>query len=463
MKTLYESILGSTNSGKGVVDEEKTIELARAIINDSTEFPIREFIEENGLLLDKQTTEKVAKLLSKIRPYGTIFGKFSIQSLKKQIERNPSNFYNVNWTNPKYAYYSIELEYLDPTIGRRGTTGTLIQYIIKLFEDKIDVLDIPETKTIIDVLSEHFTKYSTIKGTKSEDLGNYRTYYFKDIKKQFITPRILLKLKKMKTLYESILSSTKAGLQGEKQKVIDWIKNSEYYRRNFLHNAISDESQIEVEMKNGKWKVYFTKTIIKPEIFFIYKTDLVDGKIPFKIHSYYVNGDIINAGYHNIEITEDDLVEEVNDKICFIGTTINSLTKIPKGCKILQFDYGHNIGGGSPTVVKGKIQNISLQTISQGCSNKGSGLSCNLKNIKNITVKNTMYISDEMLGYFSLAKGKKYFEKVPSDMLTDFFKDNNVKPENCKFVPGTLSTKYKSYDIKFDKNKGLWCITNGRN
>lgn len=191
MKTLYESILGSTNSGKGVVDEEKTIELARAIINDSTEFPIREFIEENGLLLDKQTTEKVAKLLSKIRPYGTIFGKFSIQSLKKQIERNPSNFYNVNWTNPKYAYYSIELEYLDPTIGRRGTTGTLIQYIIKLFEDKIDVLDIPETKTIIDVLSEHFTKYSTIKGTKSEDLGNYRTYYFKDIKKQFITPRIL--------------------------------------------------------------------------------------------------------------------------------------------------------------------------------------------------------------------------------------------------------------------------------
>ena len=267
----------------------------------------------------------------------------------------------------------------------------------------------------------------------------------------------------MKTLYESILSSTKSGLQEEKQKVIEWVKNSECYRRIFLPNAKRDDAQIEAEMKNGKWKVYFTNLIIKPEMFSIYRTDLVDGKIPFKIHSYYANGDIINAGYHNIEITEDDLVEEVKDKMCFIGTTINSLTKIPKGCKILQFDYGHNIGGGSPTVVKGKIQNISLQTISQGCSHKGSGLSCNLKNIKNITVKNTMYISDEMLGYYSLAKGKKYFEQVPSDMLTDFFKDNNVKPENCRFVPGSLSTKYDLYDIKFDEKKGLWCITNGRN
>ena len=267
----------------------------------------------------------------------------------------------------------------------------------------------------------------------------------------------------MKTLYESILSSTKAGLQGEKQKVIEWIKNSECYRRNFLPYAKRDEVSVDVEMKNGKWKVFFSDMIRNPKAFTINRMDLVDGKIPFKFHSYYVNNDIINASYQNIEITEEDLVEEVESNITLIGTTINSLTKIPKGCKILQFDYGHNIGGGSPAVVKGKIQNISLQTISQGCSHKGSGLSCNLKNIKNITVKNTMYISDEMLGYFSLAKGKKYFEQVPSDMLTDFFKDNKVKPENCKFVPGVLSTKYNVYDIKFDEKKRIWCITNGRN
>ena len=74
-----------------------------------------------------------------------------------------------------------------------------------------------------------------------------------------------------------------------------------------------------------------------------------------------------------------------------------------------------------------------------------------------------MDISDEMLGYFSLAKGKKYFEQVPSDMLTDFFKDNKVKPENCRFIPGTLTTKHNLYDLKFDEKKRLWCITNGRN
>ena len=267
----------------------------------------------------------------------------------------------------------------------------------------------------------------------------------------------------MKTLYESILSSTKAGLQGEKQKVIEWIKNSEGYKRSFLPNARRDDIPVDVEMKNGKWKVFFSDMIRIPKTFTINRIDLIDGKIPFKIHSYYVNGKIINASYQNIEITEDDLVEEVNDSITFIGTTINTITKLPKGCKYLFMEYGHNIGGGSPTYVKGKIHNITIDNLCIGSSHKGSGLSCNLKNIKNITVKNGMDLSDEMLVYFSLAKGKKYFEKVPSDMLTDFFKDNNVKPENCRFVPGSLSTKYKFYDIKFDEKKGLWCITNGRN
>ena len=191
MKTLYESILGTSRAGKSAIDEEKTIELVNAILNSSSEFPMKGFIEENGLLLDKQTTEKVAKMLSKIGPHGSTFGKVGTRTLKQQIEMNPAHFDSVTWTNPKYAYYSIFLEY-GITNGRRGVNGSLIQYIVKLFEDKIEVLDIRETKSIIDVLSEHFTKYSTTKGTKEEDLGDYRTYYFKDIKKQFITPRILL-------------------------------------------------------------------------------------------------------------------------------------------------------------------------------------------------------------------------------------------------------------------------------
>ena len=196
MKTLYESILGSMHSGKTAIDEEKTIELAVEIINSSSEFPMEGFIKENGLLLDKQTIEKVAKMLSKIRPQGTSFGKFAVRTLKQQIERNPTYFSSVNWTNPKYAYYGIELEYAIQTTGRRGGSGRLIQSIVRLFEDKIDVLDIPETKSIIDALSEHFTKYSPLKGDKEDDLGDYRTYYFKDIKKQFITPRILLNRKR---------------------------------------------------------------------------------------------------------------------------------------------------------------------------------------------------------------------------------------------------------------------------
>lgn len=195
MKTLYESILGTSRAGKSAIDEEKTIELVTAIINSSSEFPMEGFLKENGLLLDKQTTEKVAKILSKIRPHGSTFGKVGTRTLKQQIEMNPTRFDNVHWTNPKYSYYSIYLEY-GITAGRRGVNGSLVQYIVKLFEDKIVVLDIPETKSIINALSEHFTKYSTLKGNKEDDLGDYRTYYFKDIKKQFITPIILLNRKR---------------------------------------------------------------------------------------------------------------------------------------------------------------------------------------------------------------------------------------------------------------------------
>lgn len=194
MKTLYESILGSMHSGKTVIDEEKTIELAAEIINSSTEFPMEGFLKENGLLLDKQTTEKVAKMLSKTRPKGSSFGIFGTRTLKQQIERNPTWIGNVTWTNHKYSYYGIHLEYGIAAHGR-GATGSRTQYIVKLFEDKIDVLDIHETKSIINALSEHFTKYSPLKGDKEDDLGDYRTYYFKDIKKQFITPRILLNRK----------------------------------------------------------------------------------------------------------------------------------------------------------------------------------------------------------------------------------------------------------------------------
>lgn len=195
MKTLYESILGTSRAGKSAIDEEKTIELVTAIINSSSEFPMEGFLEENGLLLDKQTTEKVAKMLSKIRPQGSSFGKFGTRTLKQQIERNPTWIGNSTWTNHKYSYYGIHLQYAI-TAHHRGATGDMIQYIVRLFEDKIDVLDIPETKSIIDALSEHFTKYSPLKGDKEDDLGDYRTYYFKDIKKQFITPIILLNRKR---------------------------------------------------------------------------------------------------------------------------------------------------------------------------------------------------------------------------------------------------------------------------
>ena len=85
------------------------------------------------------------------------------------------------------------------------------------------------------------------------------------------------------------------------------------------------------------------------------------------------------------------------------------------------------------------------------------GLACRLNNIKNITVTDEMYICDEMLGYYSLDKGCSKFKPDASEMLTEFFKNNNVDPKICKFIPSDNNkTKSQIGTIHFDKKANIW-------
>ena len=55
----------------------------------------------------------------------------------------------------------------------------------------------------------------------------------------------------MKSLYESILTSTKAGKNFEAEKVIEWFKNTNDYKRNLANYDI----RITADYKNGKWAI----------------------------------------------------------------------------------------------------------------------------------------------------------------------------------------------------------------
>ena len=85
------------------------------------------------------------------------------------------------------------------------------------------------------------------------------------------------------------------------------------------------------------------------------------GKIPYKIHSVYINGKLARMGYRNLEINDNDICKETS-ALKFTRCTLKSIKSLPKNCKSIFFVYGHNLGGGSGTRVQA-IKNISLDTL----------------------------------------------------------------------------------------------------
>ncbi len=197
MKSLYESILSSTKTGLRSFVWDKTKPVIDKILNANSEFPMLWFLEGNNLRLDKDTVKKVVNKLKKVLPKKALFGmdqygvpQIAIQTVEK--------WDTTRFTNQRYAYYCIEIEYAIRDENRKIRQRALNEYIIWLTEDGICALDIPETKSILNELDTHFDKYdiqnevnltSTYNPESNieSNLGaKYRVYSFKDLKKEFV-------------------------------------------------------------------------------------------------------------------------------------------------------------------------------------------------------------------------------------------------------------------------------------
>ena len=256
----------------------------------------------------------------------------------------------------------------------------------------------------------------------------------------------------MKTLYESILSSTRSGASGVKEPVIEWIKNSENFR------YVSDYT-IDAEPKGDSWILYIESKWMHADTqtFEIGMPETNGtGKIPYKIHSVYINGKLARIGYRNLEINDNDICKETS-ALKFTRCTLKSIKSLPKNCKSIFFVYGHNLGGGSGTRVQ-EIKNISLDNFYVICNGDRSGLHCLLSSIKGLNVKNKMQISDGMLGYDSLMRGNKKFTPEACALLDKFFEENKVKPEQCEFLPCNNKIKFEKAKIYKDEKAGCWKI-----
>ena len=265
----------------------------------------------------------------------------------------------------------------------------------------------------------------------------------------------------MKSLYESILTSTKAGKNFEAEKVIEWFKNTNDYKRNLANYDI----RITADYKNGKWAIDIVGDP-KDSMFIkqvwgynLEKSDTqnASGVLPYKLYSISKNGEPMNINYHALKFNDSsEFVEEVHDYMSLWGCEVDKIDSLPKNCKEIKFAYKHMIGGGRSTVIK-EMKNITLDKFTQDISSYKGSLALNVNRIKNITVKDEMCISDEMLGYYSLDKGGRKFKRDASDMLNEFFKNNKVDPKICKFIVSeNNNSKYKSGSIWYDKKEDLW-------
>jgi hypothetical protein len=202
MKSLYESILDNDIVSKA--DKEgarflKGEEILRKmkpeldkIFQASTEFPMRDFLEDHGFRLDKDTVKKIVGKLKKKLPPNARFGrKYGVRQLADQHVED----YGSARSNPPYGFYRIEIEYV--TDGHRPgsiSTSSVDEEILHLYEAVLYALEIPETKDMLDKLDEYFEDYTTkeeIKISNSYTLkskvgGKYRIYDFHHLKKELL-------------------------------------------------------------------------------------------------------------------------------------------------------------------------------------------------------------------------------------------------------------------------------------
>lgn len=259
----------------------------------------------------------------------------------------------------------------------------------------------------------------------------------------------------MKTVYESILSSTNSGKNKVVADLKEWIVKAFNVSSNNMFD-LERTDEIDVSPKNGRFSINVKTTYDKD---FIRFNNWYKGDIDFikQIDSVYINKKPVNVTYAGVNFDKNEkFVSIVQDSLTLCGGEIYLVDELPSKCRTLRFEYMHNLGGGSPVRVK-EIKNIIVDdfVVTQR-SNGTSTLSCNIDRIKNITVRNKMHITDGMLGYSSLEKGARTFEKETSEMLDRFFKDNKVDPSKVVFYPDPKQSK-KQMSIYYNKQKERWC------
>ena len=260
----------------------------------------------------------------------------------------------------------------------------------------------------------------------------------------------------LETINESILSSTKSGKEFVVDALKDWVVESfnacagSLFKIDKMHDI-----DVKVHKKgfsinintswDGNW-FRFSSLVKDTE------------KYVHEITDVMINNKSVNITYSGIDFDKNDLfAEDVKEYLRLAGGKFESISKLPKNCRKIVFDWRWNSTTDSFPVQVKEIKDIVVDEFVTSIRSAGhSSLSCMLNNIKNITVRNKMCITDGMLGHFALEKGTNMFTKETSALLDEFFKDNNVDPASVIFLPDPKQYK-RNLSIYYNMDKNRWC------
>lgn len=253
----------------------------------------------------------------------------------------------------------------------------------------------------------------------------------------------------MRTIKESILSSTKTGMNKILSEVEEYIRNTRFFKTG--SNLLTKVKVIPID---GKYQIKITNFKGSSNIFLFEKDDNKGKYMDYPIHSIITNDIYCDIIYTEIEFkSSDDFVSKISERLIFQGCKIDEINSVPENCRYYNFMGIQKIGSRKDTSI-GSIKNISLSSIIT--DNLLGGFDCLLSDIKNIKIKDMFFITDKMLGWYSLEKDDKTFTKTASDELTNFFKNNKIDPKICYFCPLNRNSKYYFGNIKFNESTGLW-------
>lgn len=194
MKTLYETILSSTTSGKDVIITKEIKELIEKLNKDF--FDDRSikynFFKKNDLLLDNKSIQKLAEnIVKSIKDKNS--GDKPKPALKKQLSSGIESFSDSIGTRDSIMY-SLLIN-IDEGWGTSGKK----EIVILIDEDNTYVLDTPETKKLVNTMNEYFSKH-----TKTNECVYFTTNGKQIVKKSHINGATYLKYdyKDMKKFFE---------------------------------------------------------------------------------------------------------------------------------------------------------------------------------------------------------------------------------------------------------------------